>query len=65
MELSDDDKEIWRQWADWDKKRYARDVAIHEKRRHQDDAVDESHVPKKRKSSSSKDTSSIPKKRKN
>lgn len=27
---SDDDKQIWRKWAAWDKKRYARDLGIYE-----------------------------------
>jgi uncharacterized protein YdaU (DUF1376 family) len=62
--LSEDDKEVWRQWSEWDKKRYARDLEIHEEAKHKNDAVDVSHVPKKRKSTSGDDALSIPKKRK-
>lgn len=64
MELSENDKEVWRQWSEWDKNRYARDLAIYEKAKHQDDAVDTAHVPKKRKSSEVSDAKNIPKKRK-
>lgn len=31
LELSDEDKQPWRIWASWDKKRYARDLAVYER----------------------------------
>jgi SWI/SNF-related matrix-associated actin-dependent regulator of chromatin subfamily A member 5 len=30
LELSEDDKKPWRIWASWDKKRYARDLAVYD-----------------------------------
>jgi uncharacterized protein YdaU (DUF1376 family) len=62
--LSEDDKEVWRQWSEWDKKRFARDIEIYEEVKHKNDAVDVSHVPKKRKSTPGDESMSIPKKRK-
>jgi hypothetical protein len=32
LDLSDEDKDVWRQWATWDKKRYERDLTLHEEK---------------------------------
>ena len=77
VELDDDNKQVWRKWASWDKKRYERDLAIYEGKsgkagdapKANGDKDDSMHVPKKRKSSSEADMDdsaklSIPKKRK-
>jgi hypothetical protein len=54
--LSDDEKQKWKQWENWDAMRHARDLAIFEKRRGTaGDAPSEDaalHVPKKRKGGS-------------
>ncbi|CAB9508745.1 Probable chromatin-remodeling complex ATPase chain [Seminavis robusta] len=78
VQLADDDKTVWRQWASWDKKRYERDLAIYEeknsnggnstKSQTNGDKEDSIHVPKKRKPSAESDVgspsfNSIPKKR--
>lgn len=70
--LTDDDKVIFREWTEWDKKRYAHDLAIFQNRRSGDDddveAVEddmqEVHIPKKRKNTDTIDPVSIPKKTK-
>lgn len=60
VDLDDEDKTVWRQWASWDKKRYERDLAIYEennprgfetKPKTNGAKDDSSHMPKKRKSS--------------
>jgi hypothetical protein len=38
--LAEDDKEVWRQWTEWDKKRFARDQSIYERAKYKGDAVD-------------------------
>lgn len=58
LELDDEEKKVWRVWATWDKKRYARDYAIYEKAQASETAasVDDNdemkavHVPKKKRS---------------
>jgi len=71
LELSDSDKVVWRDWSEWDKKRFARDLEIFEKKKVGGSAgssassrkpLDATHVPKKRKSANGDIT--IPKKRK-
>ena len=68
LALTDEDKEVWRKWASWDKKRYKRDLAIYEEAKassktgdgemvsredeRADDAVQALHVPKKRSTTS-------------
>lgn len=59
--LSDDDKAVWREWTEWDKRRYSRDLQIFERIKAEDD-MKAIHVPKKRKDLS--DPSSIPKRNK-
>jgi len=68
--LSEDAKEVFRGWTEWDKKRYDRDLAIFESRRHgdgdtaaaeQEDSMKAIHVPKKRKKPTG-DVSAAPKK---
>lgn len=74
--MSDDDKTVWREWAYWDKKRFAHETALFEKsaadKEHKDSVVTNDspdnatqlvHVPKKRRSSDT-GASPIPKKRK-
>lgn len=61
--LSEQAKEVWREWAEWDKKRYARDLAVFEGRLPRRSSIEDNvHVPKKRKSSQQNEAS-IPKKR--
>eukprot|EP00531_Pseudo-nitzschia_arenysensis_P000181 CAMPEP_0116124966 /NCGR_PEP_ID=MMETSP0329-20121206/5561_1 /TAXON_ID=697910 /ORGANISM="Pseudo-nitzschia arenysensis, Strain B593" /LENGTH=1458 /DNA_ID=CAMNT_0003618979 /DNA_START=160 /DNA_END=4536 /DNA_ORIENTATION=- len=64
--LLDDERQIYRGWAAWDKLRYARDVKIFEKAQQdddQDDRMDErNQVPKKRNASNS--LAPVPKKKK-
>ena len=74
QDLAEDDKATFRGWTEWDKKRYARDLAIFERQKEDDPkgatAAEENyddglHVPKKRKKNvEDTDTLSIPKKRK-
>ena len=72
MELPEDEKNTYRAWTEWDKKRYTRDLAIFESRRIDDedetaDADEDDmvavHVPKKRKKQAA-DESAVPKKKK-
>jgi hypothetical protein len=58
LKLPEDEKDIYREWTEWDKKRYARDVAIfeglHQSKKSDAAEVDTDdmkavHVPKKRK----------------
>jgi hypothetical protein len=70
LELEDDEKDTWRIWSEWDKKRFERDLRTFEKRKKkkkpkiEEDiaSVDGQHVPKKRKMST--DGLSVPKKSK-
>lgn len=68
LSLSEDKKDRWRKWADWDKKRYERDLIIFNSRdagQHEDDTLykedgtEKLHIPKKRKNAES----SVPKKK--
>lgn len=72
IELLDEDKLTWRQWAAWDKKRHARDVAIYEKKEgsqnedlaaSEDERMKEVHVPKKRSAGEGSALAHIPKKK--
>jgi len=74
LELSDEEKTVWREWTEWDKKRYSRDLYIFENRRSEDDSalpqdtddMKSIHVPKKRKVplESSSELTAVPKKKK-
>jgi SLIDE len=59
VDLDNEDKTVWRQWASWDKKRFERDLAIYEEQNPRSfetlptsngDKDDSLHLPKKRKS---------------
>lgn len=72
LELPEDEKEVFRIWTEWDKKRYVRDLAIFESRRGdnddtpanaEEDNMKAVHVPKKRKNQVGDDFA-IPKKNK-
>jgi hypothetical protein len=71
LELPEDEKNTFRAWTEWDKKRYSRDVTIFESRRvdiedapaNAEDDMKAVHVPKKRKSQADED-SAVPKKKK-
>jgi hypothetical protein len=72
VELPEDDKEVYRMWTEWDKRRYARDLAIYDRRQVEkqkedkpmdDDDLKAVHIPKKRKTESGNEIS-IPKKTK-
>lgn len=66
--LSEDKKDEYRGWTEWDKLRHARDVALYEARKKGgggEKAASKSDgeaIPKKRRSSSKEDT--VPKKKK-
>jgi len=73
IDLPDEEKETFRAWTEWDKKRHARDLALFQSRRDghnetadaaEDDDMKAIHVPKKRKSQSSGGTMGVPKKKK-
>ncbi len=73
LDLGDEDKETWRIWAVWDKKRYTRDLAIYESVHNSygaggEDKISEDglnlHVPKKRLTTSDDGFAHIPKKKK-
>ena len=76
LKLPEDDKEIYREWTEWDKKRYARDDALYKRLKASvkgknveldTDDMKTIHVPKKRKdqlSGSGGDNTPVPKKRK-
>jgi hypothetical protein len=58
LNLPEDEKDIYREWTEWDKKRYTRDLAVYEglrKSKRSDPAEIDTddmkavHVPKKRK----------------
>jgi hypothetical protein len=72
LELTDEDKETYRGWTEWDKKRYAHHLSIYESRKAREqgmveefekDELDAVHVPKKKRKNSA-DGSAIPKKMK-
>jgi hypothetical protein len=70
VDLPEDDKEVYRLWTEWDKKRYARDLAIYDRRQAEkedkpmdDDDLKAMHIPKKRKTDPGNEMS-IPKKTK-
>lgn len=62
-ELSEDDKAVWREWTEWDKQRYSRDVQVFDRLKNEDD-MKAIHVPKKRKGSTDLNVISIPKRKK-
>ena len=76
LKLPEDKKDEFREWTEWDKKRYARDVEIFESSKsdeRDDDDEDmevsnddkkSDHIPKKRKKSNVEDDSNIPRKKK-
>ena len=76
LKLPDDKKDEFREWTNWDKKRYTRDVEIYEKSKTDEQEDDDAdikvenddmktvHIPKKRKQSAGDDTSIIPRKKK-
>lgn len=77
LKLPEDKKDEFREWTEWDKKRYARDVEIYEKAKADEQDDDDAdidvnndemktvHIPKKRKQFSGEDNSSnIPRKKK-
>lgn len=60
--LNDDDKAVWRDWTEWDRKRYARDRDLFENRRSiSARPSDDGKIPKKRKA----EDLAVPKKKKN
>lgn len=70
LDLAENEKDIFRAWTDWDKKRHARDQEIFRSRRNvhedaaasaEDDDMKAIHVPKKRKHASAM---AVPKKKK-
>lgn len=71
LELTDDEKTIYREWTEWDKKRYEHELLIFQNRRSGDedvleiaveDDMPQIHVPKKRKPTIDLDSGTIPKK---
>jgi hypothetical protein len=73
LELSDDEKTTFREWTEWDKKRYSHELRIFRSQRSgaesaldfaAEDDMPEIHIPKKRKPTIESDYSNaIPKKR--
>lgn len=66
LKMTEDDKEIYREWSEWDRKRFMRDRAIYKNKHGQgngSELVDGVHVPKKRKSSIGEGSDSVPKKK--
>jgi chaperonin cofactor prefoldin len=61
--LSEDNKAVWREWTEWDKQRFARELLIFDRLKNQDD-MKAVHVPKKRKGSPDSSNFSIPKRKK-
>jgi hypothetical protein len=71
--MPEDEKQVWREWADWDKKRFAHEMAIFEKGPPEEteetpDEIEQHntvqvHIPKKKRKSSAAEESTIPKKR--
>lgn len=56
LKLSDDDKVSFREWTEWDKKRYAHELLVFQNKRSSadeeiavEDDMQQIHVPKKRK----------------
>jgi hypothetical protein len=76
LKLSEERKDEFREWTDWDKKRYARDLEIYEKSKAEEQQDDDTnivvdnddiktiHIPKKRKQSREEDNCNIPRKKK-
>jgi hypothetical protein len=72
LKLPETEKDVFREWTEWDKKRYSRDLAMYEnlRARNDDDAGAEMddmktvHVPKKRKHLNGGDLSPTPRKKK-
>jgi hypothetical protein len=72
--MPEDEKQVWREWAEWDKKRFAHEMAIFENGPPEEteepsdeiehNAVSQVHIPKKKRKSSAAQESTIPKKRK-
>lgn len=70
LSLPDEEKQTWRTWATWDKKRYARDLGIYEKAQKSqneritpapdEDTMEKIHVPKKRSASTSEGDGGLP-----
>jgi len=65
QDLSEIEKGTYRDWCEWDKKRYARDMEIFETKKLGGgfEKLEAAHIPKKRKSFSGNNMS-VPKKRK-
>ena len=64
MELDDDEKKVWRLWASWDKKRYARDLALYEAKNSHKPAKESKDLMPKTKNGDKDDSLHVPKKRK-
>ena len=75
LSLPEAEKETFRAWTEWDKKRHARDLTVFQSRRDghedaagaasaEDDDMKAIHVPKKRKKQAGAGAVTIPKKRK-
>jgi hypothetical protein len=73
IDMPEDEKQVWREWAEWDKKRFTHEMAIFEngppKETEQtpdeiEDNTVQVHIPKKKRKSSATQESAIPKKRK-
>jgi hypothetical protein len=75
LKLPEDEKDVFREWTEWDKKRYTNNLAIFEGLKSDDlkndfdsvvktDDMKAVHVPKKRKQLSIGEHSADPKKRK-
>ena len=70
-ELTDDEKQTYREWTEWDKKRHTHELNIFQNRRTADeeevpveDDMQQIHVPKKRKQAPFDSPVAIPKKKK-
>jgi hypothetical protein len=71
--MPEDEKQVWREWADWDKKRFAHEMAIFEHSPPEEmveppNEVEHNtvqvHIPKKKRKSSAAQETAISKKRK-
>jgi hypothetical protein len=74
IDMPEDEKQVWREWAEWDKKRFAHEMAIFEngngppkETEQTSDEIEHNavqvHIPKKKRKSSAAQESTIPKKR--
>lgn len=63
-DLSEDDKTVWREWTEWDKQRYLRDLQVFDRWKDKQDDMKAIHIPKKRKGSPDPSNFSIPKRKK-